>query len=93
MNKITMIKNTNSEFIIRGFSLLTVFLSLSFGSSNIPPFNDYCEMLEKDINGIQHGFLAGNKMYYVGGQSGAYWEGIPEHETIGLTHPFFRDMR
>ena len=38
-------------------------------------------------------FLAGNKMYYVGGQSGAYWEGIPEHETIGLTHPFFRDMR
>ena len=93
MKNIAMTKNTNSEFIIRGLSLLTVFFSLSFGSSNIPPFNDYCEMLEKDINGIQHGFLAGNKMYYVGGQSGAFWEGIPEHETIGLTHPFFRDMR
>ena len=57
MKKIAMSKNTNSEFIIRGLSLLTVFFSLSFGSSNIPPFNDYCEMLEKDINGIQHGFL------------------------------------
>ena len=50
-------------------------------------------MLEKDINGIQHGFLAGNKMYYVGGQTGAYWEGVSEYETLGLTHPFFRDMR
>jgi len=93
MKKIVMTKNTNSKYIVRRLSLLTIFFSLSFGSSNIPPSTDYCEMLEKDINGIQHGFLAGNKMYYVGGQSGAYWDGIPEYETIGLTHPFFRDMR
>ena len=50
-------------------------------------------MLEKDISGVQHGFIAGNKMYYVGGQTGAFWEGILEEEPIGFTHPFFRDMR
>ena len=75
--------------------LFILFFAVSIGISNTisPPFHDYCKMLEKDINGIQHGFLAGNKMYYVGGQTGAYWEGVSEYETLGLTHPFFRDMR
>ena len=75
--------------------ILLLFLTVlsAFNNSTSPPFNDYCKMLEKDINGIQHGFLAGNKMYYVGGQTGAYWEGVSEYETLGLTHPFYRDMR
>ena len=53
--------------------IFTLFFAVSIGISNTtpPPFRDYCKMLEKDINGIQHGFLAGNKMYYVGGQTGA----------------------
>ena len=75
--------------------IFILFFAVTVGLSNSisPPFHDYCKMLEKDINGIQHGFLAGNKMYYVGGQTGAYWEGVSEYETLGLTHPFFRDMR
>ena len=75
--------------------IFILFIAVNIGISNSisPPFHDYCKMLEKDINGIQHGFLAGNKMYYVGGQTGAYWEGVSEYETLGLTHPFFRDMR
>ena len=68
-------------------------VSIGLAKTTPPPFHDYCKMLEKNINGIQHGFLAGNKMYYVGGQTGAYWEGVSEYETLGLTHPFFRDMR
>ena len=33
------------------------------------------------------GFMAGNCMMYLGGQSGPDWE-IWEEETIGLTHSF-----
>jgi len=87
-------KNTKSLLtLVSKFSIFIIFISFSYLKSQTPPFNDYCKMLEKDINGIQHGFLAGNKMYYVGGQTGAFWDGVSEHETIGLTHPFFRDMR
>ena len=33
-------------------------------------FTDYCALLgEDDIQGKKHGFLAGNKVYYVGGTS------------------------
>ena len=32
-----------------------------------PPFTDYCEMLSQEIQGKKHGFLAGNKTYYIGG--------------------------
>lgn len=49
-------------------------------------------MLARDIAGKQHGFLAGNHMYYVGGQSTTKWR-TREHETIGFTHPMFRDGR
>ena len=55
------------------------------------PFTDYCEMLEKEIQGKQHGFMAGNSTFYIGGKSNV-WEQV-ENETIGLTHPFFNDLR
>lgn len=57
-----------------------------------PPRVDYCELLARDIAGRQHGFLAGNHLYYVGGQADARWR-ITEHETLGFTHPMFRDGR
>jgi len=56
-----------------------------------PPFNDYCERLEQEIQGRKHGFMAGNVSYYVGGYF-ASWN-LVEDETIGLTHPFHHDLR
>ena len=56
-----------------------------------PPFTDYCERLEQEVQGRKHGFLAGNVTYYVGGFH-ASWKLI-EDETIGLTHPFHHDLR
>lgn len=56
-----------------------------------PAFTDYCKRLEHDIQGRKHGFLAGNLTYYVGGFH-ASWNPI-EDETIGLTHPFYHDLR
>ncbi len=53
--------------------------------------NDFCKRLEQSIQGKKHGFLAGNLAYYVGGFH-ASWEPI-EDETIGLTHPFYHDLR
>ena len=58
-----------------------------------PPFEDYCKMLERDIEGEHHGFLAGNKLYYVSGKSAAEWDKHFEFETLGFTHPIFRDGR
>ena len=71
--------------------IFILFFAVSIGTSNTapPPFRDYYKMLEKDINGIQHGFLAGNKKCIMLEQTGAYWEGVSEYETLGLTHPFF----
>jgi len=57
-----------------------------------PPYTDYCQMLARDIQGIQHGFLAGRHMYYCGGKTSAEWDVI-ENETIGFAHPMFRDGR
>ena len=48
-----------------------------------PPFTDYCQRLEQEIQGRKHGFLAGNVTYYVGGFH-ASWKLI-EDESIGLT--------
>lgn len=59
--------------------------------SEKPPFTDYCERLEQEIQGRKHGFLAGNVTYYIGGYH-ASWKPI-EDETIGLTHPFHHDLR
>ena len=52
---------------------------------------DYCDRLQQEIQGRKHGFLAGNLTYYVGGFH-ASWN-LHEHETLGLTHPFFHDLR
>ena len=43
---------------------------------------------EDDIQGLKHGFLAGNKVYYMGGKNMLF-----EDETLGLTHPFHHDLR
>ena len=43
---------------------------------------------EDDIQGLKHGFLAGNKVYYMGGKNM-----LSEDETLGLTHPFHHDLR
>ena len=56
-----------------------------------PPYTDYCKMLEHDIVGRKHGFLAGNASYYVGGFYANWFQS--EDETIGLTHPFHHDLR
>jgi hypothetical protein len=36
-------------------------------ASEQPPFVDYCEAIEQEIQGRKHGFLAGNVTYYIGG--------------------------
>ena len=58
-----------------------------------PPRSDYNEMLERDIQNEHYGFIAGNKLYYVAGSFGAYWHEFIESETLGFTHPLFRDGR
>jgi len=76
-------------------SLIPAVLVLLFASSDTlagaPPFSDYCQHLQQDVQGKKHGFLAGNVTYYVGGFH-ASWE-LKEHETLGLTHPFHHDLR
>ena len=32
-----------------------------------PPRTDYCEMLQQEVQGKKHGFMAGNKAYLAGG--------------------------
>lgn len=56
-----------------------------------PPFTDYCAMLSQEIQGRKHAFLAGNLVYYVGGRYNC-WNHV-EDETLGLTHPFYHDLR
>ena len=53
---------------------------------------EICEMLGKDnIQGLKSGFMAGNQVYYVGGRYNC-WNKM-EDETVGLTHPFYHDLR
>jgi len=53
---------------------------------------EICEMLgQDDIQGKKTGLLTGNKVYYVGGVA-LVWD-MFENETIGLTHPFYHDLR
>ncbi|MCY2991201.1 MAG: hypothetical protein NTY19_25495 [Planctomycetota bacterium] len=56
-----------------------------------PPDTDYCQRLQQEVQGKKHGFLAGNVAYYIGGFH-ACWN-LKEHETLGLTHPFYHDLR
>ena len=68
-----------------------VLLGCGVAFAEAPPFLDYCERLQQEIQGKKHGFLAGNVTYYVGGFH-ASWE-QKEAETLGLTHPFHHDLR
>ena len=74
-----------------GIFVLCAFPYTASISSEKPPFTEYCQRLEQEIQGRKHGFLAGNISYYIGGFH-ASWEPI-EDETIGLTHPFHHDLR
>jgi len=60
-------------------------------SVNPPLYTDYCAMLSQEIQGKKHGFMTGNMVYYIGGQYSCWRK--QEDETIGLTHPFFHDLR
>lgn len=75
--------------------LISAVLVLRFTTNDTlaeaPPFSDYCQRLQQEVQGKKHGFLAGNVTYYVGGYH-ASWE-LKEHETLGLTHPFHHDLR
>jgi len=65
--------------------------SVFAADSTLPRYVDHCEMLAQEIQGRKHAFLAGNLTYYVGGQH-ACWKPV-EDETLGLTHPFYHDLR
>ena len=72
--------------------LLLFWLNPSRSTANSgPQTDDLCKRLEQSIQGKKHGFLAGNLAYYVGGFH-ASWKPI-EDETLGLTHPFYHDLR
>ena len=71
------------------FSMLASEISASEGIE--PPFTDYNAMLSQEIQGKKHGFMAGNLTYYIGGRYGV-WDKV-EDETLGLTHPFYHDLR
>ena len=58
------------SFVILG--LATVSFARSSKSLIAPPKTDYCEMLQRDIQGEHYGFIAGNKLYYIAGSFGAY---------------------
>lgn len=71
-------------------SVLTFFLSINLFAEK--PHKDFCALIERDIQDKLYSFMAGNKMYYIGGKVDEYWK--PAHsETIGFTHPMFRDGR
>ena len=72
--------------------LLLLGLLTSFVFAAEPPYADYCEMLARDIEGKMHSFIAGNHMYYIGGKVSPEWR-HRNHETLGFTHPMFRDGR
>jgi hypothetical protein len=66
-------------------------LAVHFSFSPAIAEKNYCEFLGQSIQGRKHGFMAGNLSYYVGGFH-ASWN-LVEDETLGLTHPFYHDLR
>ena len=86
--------STTKSLAISKYILLLILLSMSSRTlaGSTPPYTDYCAMLARDIQGIQHGFLAGKHLYYCGGKTNADWK-VTENETLGFTHPLFRDGR
>ena len=81
----------SSVWLAFSISLLAAEIGVWAKDSEKPPFTNYCERLEQEIQGRKHGFLAGNVTYYIGGFH-ASWKPF-EDETIGLTHPFHHDLR
>ena len=71
--------------VLLGFNLDAFFPNLWAKTESL------CQRLEQSIQGKKHGFLAGNLSYYIGGFH-ASWK-LVEDETIGLTHPFYHDLR
>jgi predicted HNH restriction endonuclease len=71
--------------------VIVLFFCTFSNADQKPKFTDYCKRIEQEIQGRKHGFLAGNLTYYVGGFY-ASWK-LFEDETLGLTHPFFHDLR
>ena len=70
--------------------IIFVIFTTVVSSFSTPKYTDYCEMLARDIEGKQYSFIAGNKLYYIGGKVDEYWRPV-KHETIGLMHPIFRN--
>ena len=79
------------ELRIFQFAALSLLLSHNVLFADAPTLVDYCQRLQQEVQGRKHGFLAGNVTYYVGGFH-ASWD-VKENETLGLTHPFFHDLR
>ena len=78
--------------LLQRMLVLAMVARATFSSPESAPLFDYCDMLgQDDIQGKKTGFLAGNKVYYVGGK--ALVQHISQNETIGLTHPMFHDLR
>ena len=77
------------------FSIIISFFQISSSFIKDRTDTDYCEIFGKDdIQGKKHGFLAGNLVYYIGGQMiSQKYDNDRSHETIGLTHPFHHDLR
>ncbi len=73
---------------------LVLLLGIGVTLAVAPPFSEYCRHLQQEIQGRKYGFHAGNVTDYVGVEIGGFhasWE-MKEHETLGLTHPFYHDL-
>ena len=99
---VILIVNTKPRFDQRARHMISIHSSLISATAVLllgagvaiaeaPPSADYCQRLQQEIQGKKHGFLAGNVTYYVGGFH-ASWKPV-EEETLGLTHPFYHDLR
>ncbi|MDD7987326.1 hypothetical protein PQO01_20425 [Lentisphaera marina] len=83
-----------SRHIPRLIILSIVFQFTFVMAAENPLEADICKRLEHDVQYKKSGFLAGNLSYYVGGHHPSWKADIPKfQETIGLTHPFYHDLR
>lgn len=81
--------NKNAKVDLEDYSIF----AQNMGNTKVvePPYTDYCAMLSQEVQGKKHAFLAGNLVYYIGGKY-VVWD-KQEDETLGLTHPFYHDLR
>lgn len=77
---------------MRLFILFTFLLFTSKLFAEPPKVEDISKMLERDIEGQMYSFMAGNRMYYIGGKVNETWDHV-YHESLGFSHPMFRDGR